>query len=157
MAAQSWYSQSSSYGSPASSGNADNEPEDDRPLGELFSDLSRSVQTLVRNEIELAKVEVKEQAGRAGKAAAMLTVAGVVGFLAIVLLSFAAAWGLAEGVPTWLGFLAVGLLYGAIAGLLLVVGKKKLATVKPVPKQAVDTLREDVEVAKTSLSRGAQY
>ena len=131
--------------------------ETDRPLGELFADLTRSLQVLLRKEVELAKVEVKEQATRAGKAGAMMAGTAVTGFLALLLLSFAAAWGLAEGVPTWLGFLAVGLLYGVIAALLLVVGKRKFQTVNPVPRQTVETIREDVEVAKTSLSRGARY
>ena len=152
---QSWYprdQQRSQYGSPAGASATDEE----RPLSDLFSDLTSSVQVLVRKEMELAKVEVKESATRAGKAGAMFAGAGVIAFVAVLLLSFAAAWGLAEGIPTWLGFLAVGLLYLAIAGLLAVVGKKKLAAVRP-PRQTVQTLKEDVETAKTSLSRGVQH
>jgi uncharacterized membrane protein YqjE len=148
MAAQSSYP-NQPYGngpSPAPGG--------DLSLGELFSRLTSDLQVLVRKEVELAKVEVKEQATRAGKASAMLAGTAVMGFFAFLLLSFAAAWGLAEGIPTWLGFLAVGLLYGAIAGLLLTVGKRKLATVRP-PKQTVETLKADVEVAKASWARGA--
>jgi formate/nitrite transporter FocA (FNT family) len=145
MATQSWYTPTNSPG-----------PDDERPLGELFSDMTRSLQTLVRKEVELAKVEVKEQASRASKAAAMLAGTAVAGFFALLLLSFAAAWGLAEGIPTGLAFLAIGLLYGVVALLLLVVGKKRLATVKPVPEQTMQTLKEDVEVAKTSLSRGVK-
>lgn len=144
MAAQSWYTSS------------DNEPVDERPLGELFGDMTRSLQTLMRKEVELAKVEVKEQATRAGKAAGMFAGMAVMGFVGFLLLSFAAAWGLAEGIPVWLAFLAVGLLYVVIAGLLLTVGKKKLAEVG-APEQTVKTLREDVEVAKTSLTRGVNY
>lgn len=151
MAAQSWYPRDQYAGSTGGSATSA-----ERPLSDLVSDLTSSVQVLVRKEMELAKVEVKESATRAGKAGAMFAGAGVVGFIALLLLSFAAAWGLAEGIPTWLGFLAVGLLYLVVAGLLAFVGKKKLASVKP-PRETVQTLREDVEVAKTSLSRGAQY
>jgi len=129
-------------------------PSYERPLGELFSDLTRNLQTLVRKEVELAKLEVQEQASRASKAGAMFGAGALAGFMALVLISFAAAWGLAEGIPRWLAFLAVGLLYGAVAGLAFVAGKKKLAEVRP-PKQAVQTLKQDVEVAKTSLKRGA--
>jgi hypothetical protein len=132
-------------------------PEDERPIGELFSDLTRSLQTLIRKEVELAKVEMKEQTSRAGKGAAMLAIGGVGGFVALLLLSFAAAWGLAEAIAPGWAFLVVGVLYLLIAGPLLLVGKKKLATVKPVPSQTVETLKEDAEVAKASLSRGAQY
>ena len=155
MAAQSWYtpSQPPPYDNRPSAA----DPIDDRPLGELFSDFTSSLQTLVRKEMELAKVEVKDQASKAGKAAGMLAGTAVAGFVALLLLAFAAAWGLAETVPEGVAFLAVGLLFLVIAGLLLVVGKKKLSTVRPVPQQTVRTIREDVEVAKTSLTRGVQY
>jgi uncharacterized membrane protein YqjE len=157
MSSQSWYTNQSNPWGNSSTGTASTNPDEERPLGELFSDLTQSVQTLLRKEVELAKVEVKEQATRAGKAGAMLAGTAVMGFFALLLLSFAAAWGLAEGIPTWLAFLAVGLIYGVVAGLLLLVGKKKLETVNPVPRQTVETLREDVEVAKSSLSRGARH
>ncbi|MFP5319867.1 MAG: phage holin family protein [Acidimicrobiia bacterium] len=149
MAAQSWYTASNSTPSAP-------QPVDDRPLGELFSDFSSSFQTLLRKEVELAKVEVKDSASKAGKAAGMLAGTAVAGFVALLLLAFAAAWGLAEAIPPGVAFLAVGLLFLVVAGLLLVVGKKKLSTVRP-PQQTVQTIREDVEVAKTSLSRGVQY
>lgn len=155
---QPWHAGQSS--SPSQS-QWDNSPSADgggeRPLGDLVSDLTRSMQTLLKKEVELAKVEIKEQASRAGKGGAMLAAAGVIGFVALLLVSWAAAWGVAEGTPTWLAFLAIGLLYGAIAGLLALTGKKKLQTVNPVPRQAVQTLKEDVETAKSSLSRGARY
>ncbi len=147
MASQAW--QPGQYAAGASPNGGD-----ERSLGELFSRLTSDLQVLVRKEVELAKVEVKEQATRAGKAGALFAGTAVAGFFALLLLSFAAAWGLAEGIPTWLSFLAVGLLYGAIAGLLLTVGKRKLATIGP-PKQTVETLKADVEAAKSSWARGA--
>ena len=159
MSNQSWYpgqsggSSQSGWGSPPSTDDGDDEP----PLGDLVSDLTKSVQTLLKKEVELAKVEIKEQASRAGKGGALMAAAGVIGFVALLLVSWAAAWGLAEGIPTWLAFLAIGLLYGAIAGLLALSGKKKLQTVNPVPRQTVETLKEDVETAKDSLSRGAKH
>ena len=137
-------------GSPSTDGG------EDRPLGDLVSDLTKSVQTLVKKEVELAKVEIKEQASRAGKGGALMAAAGVIGFVALLLVSWAAAWGLAEGIPTWLAFLAIGLLYGAIAGLLALTGKKTLQKVNPVPHQTVQTLKQDVDTAKSSLSRGAR-
>ena len=128
---------------------------DDRPLGELFSEMTSQVQDLVRKEVELAKLETKDQMAKATKAGALLAVAGVTGFFAALLLSFAAAWGLAEAIPPGLAFLAVGLLYAVVGGLMLTAGRKKLSSVKPVPEQTIKTLRKDVEVAKGSLSRGA--
>ena len=148
MSTQSWYQSTSPV-------NADGYDEE-RPLGELFSDMTRSVQILVRGEVELAKAEISEQVSKATKAGAMLAGTAVVGFVALLLLAFAAAWGLAEIIPTGVAFLAVGLLFAVVAVVLLSVGKKKLQSVRPVPEQTVQTLREDVEVAKTSFARGAQ-
>jgi len=133
------------------------EPEDERPLGELVTDLTRSLQTLIRKELELAKVEMKEQTSRATKAGGMLGAGAVGGFVALLLLAFAAAWGLAEVMAAGFAFLIVGVVFGLVALILVTAGKKRLATVEPVPRQAVETLREDAEVAKASLSRGARY
>lgn len=128
---------------------------DERPLGELVSDMTGKLQDLLRKEMELAKLETKEQVTRAGKAGAMFGAAGATAFVALLLVSFAAAWGLAEAIPVGLAFLAVGLLYAVVAGVLATQGRNKLASFKPVPEQTIKTLRDDVEVARESLSRGA--
>lgn len=130
------------------------QPQDERPLGELFSVLSDELQQLVRKELELAKTELKDQTTRATKAGAMFGGMAVIGFLGSMLVSFALAWGLAEAIPAGLAFLAVGVLYLAVAGLLFVRGRKNLAEFRPVPEQTVQTLKEDVQVAKDSISRG---
>lgn len=129
--------------------------QEEQPLGELFSELSGNLQQLMRKEVELAKVEATEQAKRAGKAGAMFGAAAVAGFLGVLLVLFAAAWGLAEAIPTGLAFLAVGLLVLVTAALLAVSGKKKASEIRP-PQQTVQTLKEDVQVAQTSLKRGLQ-
>jgi len=94
----------------------------DESVKDLLSEATKEFSELVRKEVELAKTEVKEQATRAGKAVALFAGMGLLGFMSFLLVSFAAAWGLAEGIPTGLAFLAVGLLYGAIGGLLFVRG-----------------------------------
>ena len=136
----------SSYRSP-------DQDEEEQPLGELFSELSGNLQQLMRKEVELAKVEATEQAKRAGKAGAMFGAAAVAGFLGVLLVLFAAAWGLAEAIPTGLAFLAIGLLVLVVAALCAVAGKNKAAEIRP-PKQTVQTLKQDVQVAQTSLKRG---
>lgn len=129
---------------------------DERPLGELLSEVTSQLQALLRKEIELAKVETKEQVNRGVKGAAAFAAAGVVGLLAAILLSFAAAWGLAEVMPTGFAFLIVAVVFGAVAGVLALQGKKKLASFKPVPERTVETVKEDVQAAKDALQRGAQ-
>jgi hypothetical protein len=129
---------------------------DERPLGELLSDVTSQLQALLRKEIELAKVETKEQVNRGVKGAAAFAAAGVVGLLAALLQSFAAAWGLAAVMPTGLAFLIVAVVFGAVAGILALQGKKKLASFSPVPERTVETVKEDVQTAKDALQRGAQ-
>ncbi len=128
----------------------------ERPLTELLSDVTAQLQQLLRKEIELAKVETKEQVDRAVKGAAAFGAAGVVGLLAAILIVFAAAWGLAEVIPTGFAFLIVGVVLLAVAGVLALQGKKKIAAVTPVPEQTVETVKEDVETAKDSLQRGTK-
>lgn len=127
---------------------------EDRPLKDLVSDLTSKLQLLLRKEVELAKIEVQEQLGRAGKAAGMFAGAAVTGFVALLLLAFAAAWGLAEVMAPGLAFLIVGVVFVLVAAVLGLQGRKKIAAFRPVPQQTVETLQQDVQVAKTSLSRG---
>ena len=131
-------------------------PPGERPLSELLSDVTTQLQTLVRKEIELGRAEIKEEVSKATKGVAAFAVAGVVGFLAAVALVFAGAWGLAEIVPEGVAFLIVGVLLLAVAGILFAQGRKKVAEVKPVPEQTIETVKEDVETAKDSLQRGVQ-
>jgi uncharacterized membrane protein YqjE len=129
---------------------------EDRSLSDLLSEVTGELATLFRKEVELAKVETSEQVSRAAKAGAMLGAAGVVGFLALILLAFAAAWGLAAVMPNGLAFLIVGVVFGIVAAVLASAGKKKIASVSPVPDQTVKTLKADVQVAKDSFARGAR-
>lgn len=129
---------------------------EERSLGELFSETTAKLQLLVRKELELAKLEVKDQLSTATKAGAMLAVAAVAGLVGVVMLCFAAAWGLAEVIPTGFAFLAVGLVLVLVAAVAAKAGQQRLTAVSPVPEQTAKTIKDDVEVAKASLSRGAK-
>lgn len=124
---------------------------DDRSLGELFGDVTRDMGTLVRQEIELAKVEIKEEVSRAGRAGGMLGGTAIAALMALLLLSFAAAWGLSELVPEGVAFLIVGLAYAAVAAVLYTKGRAELQNVNPVPEQTIDTLKEDAQWAKQRI------
>ena len=124
---------------------------DDASLGELFSTLTTDLSQLVRSEMELAKVEIREEAVTAGRAAGMLAGGALAGYLAVILLSFAAAWGLAEVVDTGWAFLIVGLVVAAVAAVLAVAGRQKLHEIRPVPEQTVDTLKEDARWARAQV------
>ncbi len=121
---------------------------DDRSMQELWADMAKGTSTLFRQELELAKIETTEQLTRAGKAGAIFGAAGIAGFMALQLVSFAAAWGLAAVLPDGLAFLIVGIVYAVVALVLLKAGRKQAAEVSLVPQQTVETLREDVQWAK---------
>ncbi len=125
---------------------------EERPLSELLSNVTNEIATLFRKEVELARIETSEQVSRAAKAGGMLGAAAVIGFLDLILFSFAAAWALAEVVPEGVAFLIVGGVYGLVALVLAAVGRQRLKTVKPVPEQTVETLKEDVAWAKQQMS-----
>ena len=122
--------------------------EADKSLGELVSQLSADFSDLVSTQIELAKVEIKEEVTRAGKGAGMITGGGLAAYLAVVLLSFAAAWGLSEAMPTGWAFLIVGVVWAAVAAFLVLTGRNQLRSVHPVPEQTKESIKEDVEWAK---------
>lgn len=119
----------------------------DASLGELVSRLTSDFGELVSTQVELAKVEIKEEVGRAGKGAGLLTGAALAGYLAIALLSWAAAWGLAEVVPTGWAFAIVGLVWALVAVVLATNGRKQLQTVEPMP-QTSRSLKEDAQWAR---------
>jgi hypothetical protein len=128
---------------------------EERSLKELFSEMTSELSLLISKEVELAKAEMKQKASLAAKGGGALAVGGVAALFALMLLSFAAAWGLAEVMAPGLAFLAVGVVYLVIAAVMLSSGRKKLAQMKPpVPEQALTTLKQDVQVAKGSFQRG---
>ena len=114
-----------------------------RPLSDLLSQMTDQVTTLFRQEVELAKVEVKQEASRAGRAGAQLGAGGVVGHVALLLLGMAAAWGLAEVIAVGFAFLVVALLFAVVAWILISAGRRRLQDVNPRPKQTIETLKED--------------
>jgi hypothetical protein len=124
------------------------EPADERPLSELLSDLTSQVGQLVRKEVELASAEIKVEVKRASKAGGALGAAGLAGYFALLLLSFALAWGLTELVPTWIAFTIVAVLWGAAAAVLFTTGKERLDKLNLKPEQTVETLKEDAEWAR---------
>lgn len=128
---------------------------DDRPeqveqtsVGEMIGNISNDLSQLFRQEVELAKVELKQEASKAGKAAGMLGAAGFAGYLAIVLLSFALVFGLGNVMDLGWAALIVAVIWGVIGGVLYANGRKKLKTVDPVPHRTVDTLKEDASWLK---------
>jgi hypothetical protein len=125
----------------------------DRPVGDLVKQLAGQTSTLVRQEIDLAKAEMSQKASIAGKGAGLLGGAAVVGLLAAGSLTACLILALGEVIPDWLAALIVALVMGAVAAVLAVQGRNRIrAATPPVPEQTVETVKEDVEWAKTRTS-----
>jgi uncharacterized membrane protein YqjE len=135
-------------------GNGDKELYD-RPVGDLLRELSQQTTELVRQEIELAKAEVGEKGKQAGIGAGMFGGAGVLGAGAFAALTTAIVVGLDQAMALWLAALIVAVVYGAVAAVLAMRGKQKVEEVgAPVPEQARDSVKEDVQWAKTRMRSG---
>ena len=117
-------------------------------VGELIGNISNDLSTLFRQEVELAKVELKEEAGKAGKAAGMLGAAAFAGYLVLVLLSFALVAALSNVMDPGWAALIVAVLWGIVGAVLYSNGRKKLKTVDPTPHRTVETLKEDAQWLK---------
>ena len=125
---------------------------DSRSLGDLFSRLTGDLGTLVRQEMELAKAETKQEIAKAGKAGGQLGAAALTGYLALLFASFALAWLLDDVMPRSLAFFIVAAIYGIAAAVLAQRGRNQMKNVDPLPRQTVETLKEDVQWAKTRNS-----
>ena len=127
----------------------------DRPIGELMKQLAQETTTLVRQEIDLAKAEVSQKGRKAGVGIGVLGAAGVVALLAAGALT--AFFILALDAFMWAGLAAliVALAYGAVAAGLYFMGRQRVQeAAPPVPEQTVETLKEDVEWAKSQAGSG---
>ena len=111
------------------------------PLGELLGDLTRDVSTLMRQEVELAKAELKESATKAGKGAGMLAGAAWAGHLAVVFLSLAWWWALGQLVGLGWSAVIVAVIWGIVAAVLASIGRKELKTINGMPRTA-ETVKE---------------
>jgi Putative Actinobacterial Holin-X, holin superfamily III len=129
----------------------------DRPTAELVKQLSEQASTLVRQELELAKVELGEKAKRAGIGGGMLGGAGLLGFYAVGALTACFILALTLVVTGWLAALIVTAVYAAGAGVLALIGKSKVqAATPPVPERAVDSVKEDVRWTKQRAKEARQ-
>jgi MFS family permease len=122
----------------------------ERPIGDLVKQLAGQTSTLVRQEIDLAKAELTEKGRVAGQGAGMFGGAGVVGLLAAGALTACVILALSKVVPDWLAALIVALVLGAVAAVLALQGRNRVrAATPPVPEKTVETVKEDVEWAKS--------
>ena len=129
----------------------------DRPIGELLKQLSQETTTLVKQELELAKAEMAEKGRKAGPGLGMWGAAGVIGLAALGALTAFFILALDGFMPNWLAALIVAAVYGAIAAFLYFRGKDRVEEATPIkPEQTIETLKEDVEWARTQTRSAAR-
>ena len=116
-------------------------------VGELLSEVSRDISTLMRQEVELAKAELRESAARAGKGAGMLGGAGYAGMMTVLFLSVAAWWGLGYLIGNAWSGLIIAVIWAIIGLILFVVGRSAVKSVKGAP-QTVESLKEIPDTLK---------
>jgi hypothetical protein len=136
---------------PAASGSP---PPADASLGDLIKAMSADLSRLVRDEIQLAQSEISAKVKQAGVGVGAFGGAGVLALYGLAVLIAAAVLGLALVVPAWLAALIVGVVVLAIAGVVALVGKKKVDEAAPVvPERTVANVKQDVAEIKESIQK----
>jgi Putative Actinobacterial Holin-X, holin superfamily III len=123
----------------------------DTSVGDLFGQVAQDLSTLMRQELDLAKAEVKQEISVAGKAAGMLGGAGFAGYMVLLFLSIAAWWGLANVMDQGWAALIVAAVWAVAAAVLFAVGRGRMKQVNPTPEQTVETVRELPGTLKPSV------
>ncbi|MFL6069989.1 MAG: phage holin family protein [Actinomycetes bacterium] len=125
-------------------GMSNGDAQDYQGLGSIVGNIASDVTTLVRQEAELAKAELKDEAAKATKAVGLFGSAGAAAHLGALFLTLALALGLAEWLDTDLGWttLAVGLLWMLVAGVAFASGRNRMREVDPVPRKTIKTIKE---------------
>jgi len=125
---------------------------EERSIGELFAELSQKTTTLVRQEIQLAKVEMSQKASRVGKNVGFLLIGGVVAYTGLLAVVAAAIILLGEVIAYWLSAAIIGVVIAAVGAALVVKGANTLRQEEPTPRETVETLQEDKEWLKDQTS-----
>ena len=124
----------------------------DRSLAELLKQLSEQTARLVHQELELAKAELQQKGKQAGAGAGLFGGAGALGLAALGALTACFILALNAVMPAWLAALLVAVIYGIIAFVLVKQGQARMKrATPPVPTQTIETVKEDVEWAKTQM------
>jgi putative superfamily III holin-X len=125
---------------------------DDRSLGELFSELTRQMSALVRQEVNLAKTEMTQKARDVGKDTGYLAVGAAVAYAGFLMLLVALTLLLGIWIPMWVSALIVGGVVAGVGAFLVLRGRDHLTKTSLAPQQTVDTLKETAQWAKQQTS-----
>jgi hypothetical protein len=119
-----------------------------RSVGELIGEVTTDLTNLMRQELDLAKAEGKQEVTTAGKAAGMLGAAGFAGYMVALFLSVALWWALANGMDEGWAALVVAAVWGVVAAVLAVLGRARMRQVNPKPERTMQTLQQVPDALK---------
>ena len=125
---------------------------DNRSLGEVVSDISNDLSTLMKQELELAKVELKQEVGKASKGAGLLGGAGLAGWFVLLFLSLALLFLLDNWLPIEAAALITTGVWAVVAGVHALIGRKELREANPQLPRTQQTLKEDAQWARAQKS-----
>jgi hypothetical protein len=145
---ESHYTTEQDRGSHAVEGNSPSTAST-RSLGEIVGDITQDLSTLIRQEMDLAKSEMKREVTKLGKGAGMFGGAGATGYLMLIFLSLALVYLLDNWMPVELAALIVALLWGAVTAALALKGRQEIKNANPDLPVTQQTLKEDAQWART--------
>ena len=126
--------------------------QDERSLGDLFSELAAETGTLVRQEVSLAQAEISDKANRVGKQIGYLAVGGAIGYAAMLAVMAGIIIALSRFMPAWAAALVVGAIVGAVSFFLISSAIERLKNTNLKPEESVESIKEDAQWLKNQLS-----
>jgi putative superfamily III holin-X len=121
---------------------------DGTSVGAIISEVTKDLSTLMRQELDLAKAEMKVEAKKAGQGAGMFGAAGFAGYMVLLFLSIALWWGLSNVMDQGWAALIVAVVWAAIGGVLFATGRTQLRSIHPKPERTVDTIQQVPDALK---------
>jgi len=135
------------------SGSARERPDvENLSVGELLGNVSRDLSTLMRQEVSLAKAEIRAEAGKAGKGAGMMAGAGMAAWLCVLFVSIAVWWAFANVMDEGLAALIVAVAWAIAGAVLYATGRRTLRAMNPTPERTVDTVKQVPDALKGNMS-----
>jgi hypothetical protein len=142
-----------SNGTPGAAASGPPPPRPKRPLGAVITSAIDGTRTLVRKQVELARIEMTEAVSVRAKGAGLMAGAAVMGLFALGFAAAAGAAALDLVLPTWAAILIVAGIFVVIAGVLALVGRSAIKNAPTTPEQTQETLKEDARWARQQLAR----
>ena len=127
------------------------QPDGSRSLGDLFSELTSDLSSLIRKEIELARTETAEKISAATRSIVLIAAGGFIAYAGFIALLAAVAIALGGLMPYWLSALLVGIVVLVVGGVLIQSGRSALSNLEVTPEKTVETMKENTEMVKEKL------